>query len=82
MEEVVVRMRVSEDLAKEFRSVSKSEWSLAVSKLLKDKVSRISRLERLLKKSRLSEEKAKEISDKIDESLAVRYDELYKKTYG
>lgn len=82
MEEVVVRMRVSEDLAKEFRSVSKSEWSLAVNKLLKDKVSCISRLERLLKKSQLSEEKAKEISDRIDESLARRYDELYKKTYG
>lgn len=82
MEEVVVRMQVSEDLAKEFRSVSKSEWSLAFNKLLKEKVARISRLERLLKESKLSEEKAKEISDKIDESLARRYDELYKKTYG
>jgi len=77
-----LRMQIPEDLANELREVPKVEWSLVVNKLLKDKLSRLVRLEKIISKSELSEAKALEISDKINESLAKRYESLYKQMYG
>ena len=77
-----MRMQIPEDLANELREVPKVEWSLVVNKLLKDKLSRLVRLEKIISKSELSEAKALEISDKINESLAKRYESLYKQMYG
>ena len=82
MEEVVLKMEVPEDLAIELREIPKVEWSLVINKLLKEKLSKLVRLERIIKKSELSEAKALEISDKINESLAKRYGVLYKQLYG
>lgn len=82
MVEVVLKMHVPKDLANELREVSKSDLSLAVNRLMREKLSRLIRLERIINKSKLSESKAREISDKIDESLAKRYDALYKEAFG
>ncbi len=82
MKEFVLRMQVPEDLAIELRTVSKVEWSLVVNKLLREKLSRFVRLKRIINKSELSESKAFEISDKINESLARRYETLYKQVNG
>jgi len=82
MAEVVLRMEVSEDLAKQLKTVPKSRWTLYVNKVLKEKLAKISRIERILAKSRLTEEKAYEISEKIDKALAERYDRLYDELHG
>ncbi len=57
--------------------VPKIELSLFVSRLLKEKLERIERLERGLQKSKLTEEKAEELANKISEGLAKRYIKLY-----
>lgn len=82
MEEVVLRMQVPEDLASELREISEVEWSLVINKLMREKLLRLVRLEKIIKRSELSEAKALEISDKLNESLAKRYEALYKQIYG
>jgi len=57
--------------------VPEIELSLFVSRLLKEKLERIERLEKGLQKSELTEEKAEELANKISEGLAKRYIELY-----
>ena len=74
MPEVVVKIPENlEFLAK----VPEIELSLFVSRLLKEKLERIERLEKGLQKSELTEEKAEELANKISEGLAKRYIELY-----
>ncbi|ODS35290.1 MAG: hypothetical protein A7316_04180 [Candidatus Altiarchaeales archaeon WOR_SM1_86-2] len=82
MPEVLLKANVPEDMVDEFKGLSGLRISLLVSRLLNDKLSRLIRLEKILSKSELSEDKAKEIADDISLSLSERYDELYKQTYG
>jgi len=74
MGELVIR--IPEDLKLEVEQVSEIDWSLAVSRLVKEKFERLARLKRIVSKSELSEEKAVELSDRISESLARRYEEM------
>jgi hypothetical protein len=76
MAEVVVK--IPEDLKSEVEQVSEIDWSLAVSRLVKEHFERLARLKRIVSKSELTEEKAVELSDKISESLARRYEEMLK----
>ena len=76
MAELVIR--IPEDLKLVVEQVSEIDWSLAVSRLVKEKFERLARLKRIVSKSELSEEKAVELSDKISESLARRYEEMLK----
>ncbi|MCK4732016.1 MAG: hypothetical protein KAT65_06100 [Methanophagales archaeon] len=71
-----LKVVIPEDLKREVEQVSETDWSLAVSKLIKEKFERLARLKRIVSKSELSEEKAVELSDEISESLARRYDEM------
>lgn len=82
MEEIVLKMQVPEDLSSELKEVSKARWSLVINRLLKEKLSRLIRLEKIIRKSELSKTKAFEIADKISESLAKRYEAMYKRMYG
>jgi len=82
MTEVILKANVPEDMADEFKRLPGLEMSLLVSRLLKGKLSRLVRLERIISKSELSGDEAKEISDEISLSLSRRYDNLYKKAYG
>jgi|YelNatPaOPRAMG01_1025707.scaffolds.fasta_scaffold69885_3 hypothetical protein len=77
MPEVMVDL--PEDLVKELEKISKLDLSLVVSRLLKEKLTRIARLEKIISKSKLSEEKAREIADEINLSLSKEYDKLYRK---
>ncbi|MDW8033530.1 MAG: hypothetical protein RMI79_01050, partial [Nitrososphaerota archaeon] len=61
MPELIVDL--PEDLVRELEQVSKLDLSLVVSKLLKERLARLARLERIVSKSKLSEEKAREIAD-------------------
>ena len=56
-----------------FAKIPRVELSLFVSRLLKEKTERIERLEREMQKSKLTQEKADEIADRISEDLAKRY---------
>ena len=71
-----IKVEVPEDLKREVEQVSEIDWSLAVSRLIKEKFERLARLKRIVSKSELSEEKAVELSGKISESLARRYEEM------
>ena len=82
MPEVCLKVDVPEDLANELGIVSKEQLSFVVNRALKEKLSRLSRFEEIVGKSRLSEENASKISDEINESLAKRYDELYRQIHG
>lgn len=76
MVEVVVD--IPEELKKEVEGIPGLELSLVVSRLLKDKLGRMIRFERVLSKSKLSEKKAEEIATKISRSLSKEYDRLHK----
>lgn len=76
MTELVIK--IPEDLKREIEQVSEINWSLAVSRLVREKFERLARLKRIVSKSELSEEKAVELSDKISESLAMRYEDMPK----
>ena len=69
---------IPEDLKLEVEKVSEIDWSLAVSRLVKEKFERLARLKRIVSKSELTEAKALELSDKISASLARRYEEMFK----
>jgi len=74
MPELVVK--IPKDL--EFLTkVPEIELPLFVSRLLKEKLGRIERLEKGLQKSELTEQMAEELAKKISEGLAKRYIELY-----
>lgn len=77
MPEIIIDL--PEDLVKELEQISKLELSLVVSKLLKERLARLARLERIVSKSKLSEEKAREIADGINLSLSKEYDKLCRK---
>ena len=63
---VNVVVNIPDDLAK----MPKVELSLFISRVLKEKMKRIELLERGLQKSRLTQEKADEIADRISEGLS------------
>ena len=69
---------IPEDLKLEVEKISEIDWSLAVSRLVKEKFERLARLKRIVSKSELTEAKALELSDKISASLARRYEEMFK----
>jgi len=71
-----VVVEVPEDLIVRIKKMPEIDWSLAVSRLVKQELERLARLKRIVAKSRLTEEKAVEISNKISESLAKRYEKL------
>ena len=73
---VEVKIEVPEDV-KFIAEVNKVELSLFVSRVVREELERISWLSRELEKSKLTEEKAKEIADEINRSLARKYIELY-----
>ncbi|MBO3840117.1 MAG: hypothetical protein QXM98_03700 [Thermoproteota archaeon] len=74
-----VMIDLPEDLVRELEQISKLELSLVVSKLLKERLAKLARLERIVSKSGLSEEKAREIADEINLSLSKEYDKLFRK---
>ena len=66
---VEVKIEVPEDV-KFIAEVDKVELSLFVSRVVREELERIAWLSRELEKSKLTEEKAKEIADEINRSLA------------
>jgi len=74
MLEVVVK--IPEDI--EFMSkLPETELSLFVGRMLKEKLGRIARLKKSLQESKLTEEEAEVLANKINEDLAKKYIKLY-----
>ncbi|MBI2449826.1 hypothetical protein HYV49_06045 [Candidatus Pacearchaeota archaeon] len=67
-----VELEIPEDL-KFIEKASHVDWSILFNKILRAKLDRISRVRRIIKKSKLSEKDVEELSDKINESLSKRY---------
>jgi len=63
-----------------FKQVSDIDWSILASKLIKSKLDRISEVQRIVAKSKLTEDDVEEISDEINISLAKRYNGLLAKS--
>jgi len=80
MKEVVVK--IPEDIVKEVEGIEKIDVSLLVNKLLMERILEVVRVKRILEKSKLTEEKAKEIADEINEALYKRYKELYEEKFS
>ena len=67
-----VSVEISEDL--DFMNeIPKIQWTILVNRILQEKLREISKMKRIISKSKLTEEDAEEISDKINEGLAKRY---------
>lgn len=77
MTEVVVR--IPKDLEEEFKGVKPIFWQLAVDKAINEELKRLVGLKRIVSKSKLTERDVKELSDKINESLADRYGQMFSK---
>ena len=66
------------DELKELESASGINWQLAVEKRLKEEFEELARLTRIVSKSKLTEEQAKELADDVNLSLAKKYKGLLK----
>ena len=75
MAEIVVE--IPEEL-EELRKVSKINWQLAIQKRLLEEFDELVRIEKIVSKSKLTEEQAKELADEVNLSLAKRYERLLK----
>jgi len=75
MAEIVVE--VPEEL-EELRKVSKINWQLAIQKRFLEEFDELIRIEKIISKSKLTEEQAKELADEVNLSLAKRYERLLK----
>lgn len=67
------------DELKELSSVSKINWQLIVGRILKEEFEELTRVKKIVDKSKLTEEQAKELANEINLSLAERYEKLLKK---
>ncbi len=75
MKEIVVK--IPEDVAREVEEIEKIDVSILVNKLLMERVLELARLKKIVEKSKLSEEKAKELADEVNEALYKRYRKIY-----
>jgi hypothetical protein len=67
-------IKIPEDL--EFlKNVPKVDWSILLNEMIKSKLEEISRLKKIVSKSKLTQKDVEELSDKVNTALAKRFDE-------
>ncbi len=69
-----IKIEIPEELAF-MKQTPNIDWSILVGKLIKSKLNRIARLNRIISKSKLTEQDVEELTDKINTSLSQRYEE-------
>ena len=79
MREIVVK--IPEDIAKEIENLEKIDVSLVVNRFLIEKISELVKMKKILEKSELTEEKAKELAEEVNEALYKRYKKLYEQEF-
>ena len=77
MAEIVVK--IPEELKQEMGEFPEVEWQAVTRKLLREELGRMCELKAIVSKSKLTEKDVKELSAKVDESLARRFRESLKK---
>ena len=77
MAEIVIK--IPEELKREMEEFPGVEWQTVTRKLLKEELERMRELKAIVSKSKFTERDVKELSAKIDESLARRFRRSLKK---
>ena len=72
-----VKIRIPDEL-NELALSKKVNWQLAISRKLNEELEELARIKRIVSKSKLTEEKATELSNEVNVSLAKRYERLSK----
>lgn len=67
-----ITLSVPEELHKKLKNHNEVKWSQVIRDILRKKVKELEEMEKILSKSELTSEDAKEISDKIDDSVAKK----------
>ncbi|KAF5437179.1 hypothetical protein C5S35_05355 [Candidatus Methanophagaceae archaeon] len=71
-------IEIPEELKEEMEELPDLNWQLVVRRSLKRELEEVLELKRIISKSKLTEADVKELSDKINESLAERFRESVK----
>lgn len=71
MTEIIIK--IPDELETSIKRVPNVDWSILASKLIKSKLDRAMRFQKIVAKSKLTEKDVEELSDKINESLSKRY---------
>ena len=69
-------VKIPDDLGLGMKGIPETTLSLLASRLVKEEFERLAKLKRIVSKSELTEEKALEISTRISESLAKKYEKM------
>lgn len=67
-----ITLAIPEELKKELRKHDEVNWSAVIRKALQEHLNNIAIIEKIARKSRLTEKDAKEIAAKIDKSVAEK----------
>ncbi len=73
MPEIVVS--IPEELNQEMKEFPEVNWSFTVNRMIKEEFERLIKLKKIVSKSELTEGDVKELSTKISQSLAKRYEQ-------
>nr|QNO55830.1 hypothetical protein LEBEIBBM_00045 [Methanosarcinales archaeon ANME-1 ERB7] len=71
-------IEIPEEMKEEMEELPDLNWQLVVRRSLKRELEEVLELKRIISKSKLTEDDVKELSDKINESLAERFRESLK----
>lgn len=71
-------IEIPEELKEEMEELPDLNWQLVVRRSLKRELEEVLELKRIISKSKLTEDDVKELSEKINESLAERFRESLK----
>jgi hypothetical protein len=63
---------------KELESASGIRWQLAVEKKIREELEEIARIERIVSRSKMTQEQADSLADEVNESLSKRYAKILK----
>ncbi|KXB05662.1 hypothetical protein AKJ50_00350 [candidate division MSBL1 archaeon SCGC-AAA382A13] len=71
-----IKIKIPDDLRLGLDGLSETKLTLMANKLVKEELERLARLKRITSKSELTEKRAAELSTKVSESLAKRYEKM------
>jgi len=70
MEDIVIKIPEELNFVKQ---VPKIDWSILVSRLIKSKIDKITRMKKIVSKSQLTEKDIEDLSERINASLSQKY---------
>ncbi len=74
---IEITIRIPEEL-KELANISKINWQLLIARKLKEEFEELAQIKRIVSKSKLTQEQADELSDRVNKSLSLKYEKLPK----